>query len=89
MKLNDKIIKALSSDKRFHILARLWSHNMTVTDLSRDLNLPKSTIYDNLMVLVNSGLVKKNKRNKWVYYELTKYGHEIFQNLVPKFLCHA
>jgi DNA-binding IclR family transcriptional regulator len=56
----------------------------TVTDLSKELSIPKSTTYDNLVVLIDSGLVKKNEGNKWVYYELTTKGREIIQNIVLK-----
>jgi predicted transcriptional regulator len=56
----------------------------TVTDLSKELSIPKSTTYDNLVVLIDSGLFKKNEGNKWVYYDLTTKGREIIQNIVLK-----
>jgi predicted transcriptional regulator len=83
--LNDKLIKALASDKRFKILMQLMLQRKTVTDLSNELNIPKSTTYDNLTVLIDSGLIKKDSGNKWVYYELTAKGREIIQNIVLMF----
>jgi DNA-binding transcriptional ArsR family regulator len=47
---------------------------MTLTELSRELNLPKSTIHDNLLVLIDADLVKSKRGSKWVYYELTYKG---------------
>ena len=81
---SNKLIKALASDKRLNILIQLMLRRETVTDLSEELNIPKSTTYDNLVVLLDSGLIKKNEGNKWVYYELTTKGREIIQNLVSK-----
>lgn len=81
---SNKLIKALASDKRLNILIQLMLQRKTVTDLSNGLDIPKSTTYDNLVVLLDSGLIKKKEGNKWVYYELTTKGREIIQNLVPK-----
>ncbi|KUK97438.1 MAG: Regulatory protein ArsR [Methanothrix harundinacea] len=83
-RLSDMLIKALASDKRLNILIYLILQRKTVTALSKELNIPKSTTYDNLVVLIDSGLVKKNKGNKWVYYELTAKGREIIQNIALK-----
>ena len=47
---------------------------MTLTELSEELNLPKSTVHDNLSVLINADLVKSKRGSKWVYYELTYKG---------------
>jgi ArsR family transcriptional regulator len=81
---SNRLIKALASDKRLNILIQLMLRRKTVTDLSKELSIPKSTTYDNLVVLIDSGLVKKNEGNKWVYYELTTKGREIIQNIVLK-----
>lgn len=53
---------------------------MTVTELSKALNLSKSTVHEHLFKLTKSGLVIKSKRNlphKWVYYELSKNGRSV------------
>ena len=48
---------------------------MALKELCDELNLPKSTIRENLTVLVESDLVRKRHRGiKWVYYELTEKG---------------
>jgi len=84
LRIGNKLLKVLASDKRFNILTQLILQRKTVTDLSKELDIPKSTTYDNLVVLVDFGLVKKDKGNKWVYYELTTKGREIIQNFISK-----
>ncbi|HEX38193.1 MAG TPA: ArsR family transcriptional regulator [Candidatus Cloacimonetes bacterium] len=77
--LDRKILRALSSDTRINILKSLNIRPMTVSELSRILNLPKSTIHENLEKLIDAGLVKKNKSEgrKRVYYELTEKGRRL------------
>lgn len=80
--LSSKALKALASSKRTTIIQNLSSRRMTVTELSKTSGLPKSTIYDNLSVLVKAGLVmKENKINQWVYYELTKKGQRLAKGI--------
>lgn len=75
---SSKALKVPALSKRTTIIRNLSSRRMTVTELSRTSGLPKSTIYDNLSVLVKAGLVvKEDKINQWVYYELTKKGHRL------------
>ena len=51
---------------------------MTLSKLTDELNISKSTVHEHLTILIESGLVKKvNKDNKWAYYELTDKGTEI------------
>ena len=77
--LDRKILRALSSDTRVNILKSLNIRPMTVSELSRILNLPKSTIHENLEKLIDAGLVKKRKSKgrKRVYYELTEKGRRL------------
>ncbi len=73
--LDTQIFSALSSDTRINILKKLDSKRMALKKLCNELNLPKSTIRENLTVLIESDLVrKKNICIKWVYYELTEKG---------------
>ena len=70
--------KVLSSDIRVEILKKLDSGCKTLRKLSDELNLPKSTVHENLTILVESGFVeKRNDGSKWVYYELTKKGRSV------------
>jgi len=76
--LDKKTLGVLSSDTRANILKSLYIRRMTASELSRGLNLPKSSIHENLDRLVDTNLVKKNDNgNKWVYYELTEKGRRL------------
>jgi len=76
--LDKKILGALSSEARANILKSLDIRRMTVTELSKRLNLPKSSVHENLNRLVDTDLVKKNDNgNKWIYYELTEKGRRL------------
>ena len=67
--LDKKTLGVLSSETRVNILKSLDIRRMTASELSRRLNLPKSTIYENLDRLVDTNLVKKNDDGrKRVYY---------------------
>ena len=72
--INSKVFRALSSDRRIEILERLSSRKMSLTDLSRVLNLPKSTIKYHLTILIDAGLVESKRYGRWAYYELTSKG---------------
>ncbi len=76
--LNARDLKALSSGVRINILKKLNTGSKTLRNLSEELNLPKSTVHENLAVLVESGFVEKvNVGNKWVHYRLTEKGKAI------------
>ena len=87
--LDRKILRALSSDTRINILKNLNVRPMTVSELSRILNLPKSTIHENLEKLIDTGLVKKRKSEgrKRVYYELTEKGRRLLLSSAASFIC--
>jgi len=73
--LDTQIFSALSSDTRINILKKLDSKRMALKELCDELNLPKSTMRENLTVMIESDLVRKRHRGiKWVYYELTEKG---------------
>jgi len=76
--LNARDLKALSSGVRINILKKLNTGSKTLRSLSEELNLPKSTVHENLAVLMESGFVEKvNVGNKWVHYRLTEKGKAI------------
>jgi len=76
--LDKQIFSALSSETRINILKKLDSKRRTLKELCDELNLPKSTIRENLTVLVESDLVRKrNRGNKWVNYEPTEKGRRL------------
>jgi len=76
--LDKKTLGVLSSDTRANILKSLDIRHMTASELSKKLNLSKSTIHENLDRLVDTDLVKKSDDgNKWIYYELTEKGKRL------------
>ena len=76
--LDKQIFSALSSETRITVLKKLDSKRRTLKELCDELNLSKSTIRENLTVLVESDLVRKrNRGNKWVYYEPTEKGRRL------------
>lgn len=78
IKLDSGVFKALSSDTRMDIIRSLGDRRKTVTELSRDLDISKSTAHEHLSRLNEADLVDKaDSGNKWVYYELTKKAENI------------
>ncbi len=76
--LGKRDLKVLSSDIRVEILKKLDSGCKTLRKLGNELNLPTSTVHENLTILVESGFVeKRNEGSKWVYYELTEKGKSV------------
>jgi DNA-binding transcriptional ArsR family regulator len=76
--LDKRIIRVLASEMRIDILKKIDPGSMTLSKLTDELNISKSTIHEHLTILIESGLVQKvNRDNKWVYYELTDKGTEI------------
>lgn len=78
IKLDTDSFKALSSDTRRKMLKKLGERRMTVTELSKALDISKSTVHEHLSRLNQAELVeKKDDEHKWVYYELTDKGSKI------------
>jgi DNA-binding transcriptional ArsR family regulator len=76
--IDQKTFKVLASETRVGILKNLDKKQMTVTDLSRAMNMSKATMFEHLEKLIESGLIKKNQdHRKWVYYKLTWKGKNI------------
>lgn len=78
--LDKNAFKVLASDTRIAILKELDKRPKTVTELSRELNLTKATVYEHLSKLFDAELIIKDEgaRHKWVYYKLSKKGRKIF-----------
>lgn len=76
--LEPDLIKVLASDTRREILGRLQDRRMTVTELSRELDLRKATVHEHLKKLVEAELVDRREDERlWVYYDLTPRGKRI------------
>lgn len=70
--LDTESFKALSSEARVRILMALDSKRMTLSDLSRELELAKPTLKEHLDKLDSARLVKReDEGRKWIYYSLS------------------
>ncbi len=78
IKMDRKVFEALASETRINILKTLDSRQMTVTELSQELEMAKSSIHEHLGKMQGSGLVEKvEDGRKWTYYYLTGKGRNI------------
>jgi|Deesub1362A_J573_1020465.scaffolds.fasta_scaffold00137_39 DNA-binding transcriptional ArsR family regulator len=86
IKFDTKSFYALSSENRIKILKTLKSKRMTLSELSRELNLSKTCVKEHLDVLIDTGFIKKldEENRKWVYYELTDKGEKVVKNNIIK-----
>ncbi len=76
--LDHDTFKVLASETRIGILKKLDKTRMTVTDLSKALDMSKATLFEHLEKLMKAGLIKKIKdQRKWVYYKLSWKGKKI------------
>jgi ArsR family transcriptional regulator len=66
--------KALSDEKRLHILYELRRGQLCVCDLQDALDLPQSSLSYHLKILVDAGLIFRETRGTWSYYELNTEG---------------
>ena len=81
-------LKTLLCYSRIRILKSLGERRKTVSELSKELKLSKSTIHEHLTKLREIGLVEKrtNPNRKWVYYELTDRGYRFLRSELWKLI---
>lgn len=74
--LQKEDLKILGTESRVKILKHLGKRKMTVSELSRQIDLSKSTVHEHLATLADAGFIEKsdNNGNIWVYYHLTDKG---------------
>ena len=78
IKMDRKVFEALASETRIDLLKKLDERQMTITELSREMDMAKSSIHEHLVKMVKSGLVAKfDNGHKWTYYHLTGKGRNI------------
>jgi DNA-binding transcriptional ArsR family regulator len=84
--LDAESMKALSSEARGKILMALDKKRMTLSDLSRELNLTKPTLKEHLNKLESTQLVQKeDEGRKWKYYSLSRKGRQILHPGLTRF----
>lgn len=68
----------LSSETRIEILERLSERRRTLSELSKEIGISKSSVKEHLEKLERAGLVRRlEDGRKWIYYELTEEGLNI------------
>jgi DNA-binding MarR family transcriptional regulator len=84
LSLDQKAMKALTAESRVKILKKIDERKRrTVSQLSRDIGLDKSTVHEHLKQLLDAGFINRldGNGNEWIYYELTRKGKNV---LYPK-----
>ena len=68
-----RILKALADPTRLRLVSMVAAHeggDACVCDLTDPLGLTQPTISHHLKVLVDAGILTRDKRGKWAYYAL-------------------
>jgi len=86
--LEKEDLKILGTESRVKILKYLGKRKMTVSELSRQVDLSKSTVHEHLATLADAGFIEKsaNNGNIWVYYHLTDKGKKALRSRTRFFL---
>lgn len=65
-----RLLNALAEESRLKILALLMFREMCVCELTAALNMTQPNLTYHVKKLEDVGLIKHDKRGKWVYYSL-------------------
>ncbi len=68
------VFKSLADEKRLKILTLLTFRDMCNCELTVALGLTQPNLSHHVRKLENAGLVRSEKRGRWVYYSLTDEG---------------
>jgi DNA-binding transcriptional ArsR family regulator len=76
--LDTESFRALSSETRVQLLKHLDEKRLTLTNLSKKMELAKATVSSHLESLENAGLIRRiDEGRKWIYYSLTAKGKAV------------
>ncbi len=67
----EKLFGAIGEPNRMKVLLLLSKKEKCVCELESALGLPQPTVSHHLGVLEQASLVKRSKRGRWAFYELT------------------
>ncbi len=84
-----ELFAALADATRLSILSLLANsleHEVCVCDITSSFSLAQPTISHHLRILRDAGLIKGDKRGKWVYYSLIKGRAEEIKIMVDQLL---
>lgn len=78
--------KALADQKRLQIMYELTQRgNTCVCDLSEVVDMPQSKLSYHLKILLDAGLIRRETKGTWSYYELNP--SEVNKLLSPELCC--
>ncbi|REK76853.1 ArsR/SmtB family transcription factor [Paenibacillus paeoniae] len=78
--------KALADQKRLQIMYELTQRgNTCVCDLTEIVDMPQSKLSYHLKILLDAGLIRRETRGTWSYYELNS--SEVNNLLSPELCC--
>jgi len=71
----EKIVKGFANHRRIQVLELLEeTPNLSVDDISKNLNVGFFTISDHIRKSADAGLIEKKYKNRFVLHSLTKRG---------------
>ncbi|MBI4018120.1 MAG: winged helix-turn-helix transcriptional regulator [Candidatus Aenigmarchaeota archaeon] len=73
-------MKAIATSTRKEIVRLLRNRPYTASELSRILGKHVTTISEHMGILEKSGLISRKDGSKWVYYNLTRKGENLFRS---------
>jgi len=79
------VFKALADPNRLRLLSIIKaapSGSTCVCDLTEPLDLGQPTVSHHLKILVEAGLLRREKRGTWAYFSLTRGGLDRAANLL-------
>jgi ArsR family transcriptional regulator, arsenate/arsenite/antimonite-responsive transcriptional repressor len=80
-----QVFKALADPNRLRLLSIVKGGNSgeaCVCDLTEPLDLGQPTVSHHLKILVDAGLLRREKRGTWVYYSLVPGALELASDLL-------
>ncbi|NOY11241.1 MAG: winged helix-turn-helix transcriptional regulator [Archaeoglobi archaeon] len=76
--LDREALLLLSSETRVEILKRLSDRRKTLSELSKEVGVSKSSVKEHLERLERAGLIRRvDEGRKWIYYEITPEGLKV------------
>jgi DNA-binding transcriptional ArsR family regulator len=84
--LTKELFRVLSSNTRITILKKIAQRRRTISELSRELKIAKSTVHEHLVRMTEAGLiVSVPDEHEWKYYEITRNGANLLapENSIP------
>jgi len=83
------LVKALADETRIRIIVALSHSELCVCQLTMFLNLAPSTVSKHISLLLQAGLVTKQKCGRWAFYRLSGETATLEVKAAHSFICKA